>query len=112
MRRSSILKTPMASAAQARLDLFLSVNPDIALCTWVAPNGHAVIDLLRIPEHQQGLGIGRRVYELWEDTLTEDTVVELFAVDADATAFWRAMGFDGPFNGVMSKRITRLAMAA
>ena len=49
---------------------------------------------------------------MWEATLPDGLPVELFSVDADAGAFWRSLGFEGEDNGVMVKRVTRVAMAA
>lgn len=94
------------------LDAFLMFNPDVALATWITGAGTAIVDLLRIPEDRRRRGLGSRVYLMWEDTLPEGMEVELFAVDADASAFWRSLGFAGEDNSVMRKRIGRMAMAA
>jgi len=94
------------------LRIFLAFNPDISLATWVAGPDRAIVDLLRVPERLRRRGIGSRVYRMWESTLHEGTTVELFAVDADASAFWRSLGFEGAGNALMTKRVTSMALAA
>ena len=93
------------------LRTFLEMHPEIALATWIGAE-RAIVDLLRIPEHLRRRGVGSRVYRMWEDTLPEGMTVELFAVDADASAFWRSLGFEGEDNSVMAKRVARMAIAA
>lgn len=93
------------------LTTFLLMNPEIALATWVSGD-RALVDLLRIPERHRRCGLGSRVYRMWEATLPDGMTVELFAVDMDASAFWRSLGFEGEDNGVMTKRVRRMAMAA
>jgi N-acetylglutamate synthase-like GNAT family acetyltransferase len=95
------------------LRTYLAMNPGIALATWVSAD-RALVDLLRIPERSRRRGLGSRIYRMWEATLPDGMLVELFAVDMDATAFWRSLGFEGEDNGVMVKRVsrTRMAMAA
>lgn len=95
------------------LRTYLAMNPGIALATWVMED-RAVVDLLRIPDRSRRRGLGGRVYRMWEATLPDGMLVELFAVDMEASAFWRSLGFEGEDNGVMVKRVarTRMSMAA
>lgn len=90
--------------ADMALRTFLNTYPEVAFAKWVRGDV-AVVDLLRVPEHQRRQGIGSIVYLLWERTLTEGMRVELFAVDEDATAFWRSLGFEGRENDVMHKTV-------
>lgn len=110
---SSYVRQPTAGGRAGYLFAsYMAHNPDIAFATWVAGPDRAVVDLLRVPDRLQRRGIGSKVYRLWEDTLPEGMSIELFAVDADASAFWRTLGFVGPDNCVMKKTVQRLAMAA
>lgn len=78
--------------ADLALRTFLSINSGVALETWTRANV-AVIDLLRVPQSRRRQGLGTRVYQLWEATLRQGMRVELFAVDAEAVAFWTTLGF-------------------
>lgn len=112
MSNVSILKMSNQSHAQHMLANYLDLNPDVIFLTSMNNKGHAVIDLLKIPQRLRRQGIGTLVYQLWENTLPEGTTIYLFAVDDDASAFWRAQGFDGENNSVMTKVVeqsTRLA---
>lgn len=85
------------------LDLLLSLNPGVVLETWTFQEGHAVVDLIRVPPELRRRGIGSMVYLAWERTLPEAATVELHAVDQAAEAFWTSLGFARSSSGRMVK---------
>lgn len=96
-----------------RLETLLLVNPGIRFAAWRLPDGQATIDFLSIPERHRRTGLGTMVYQVWENTLPQGTRIELYAVDADASRFWRSLGFTGEDNGPMAKLAgERMRMAA
>lgn len=82
-----------------------SIYPDLVLETWTAPSGTEIVDLIRVPEGMRRKGFGTMIYRAWERTLAPGTRIELFAVDLDASAFWRTLGFDGEDNSKMGKTV-------
>jgi len=89
---------------------FLTMHPGVVLEAW-SDGDRAVVDLLSVPEWRRREGLGSMAYALWERTLADGMIVHLFCVDERAAAFWRTMGFGGPDNGVMIKRVARHARA-
>lgn len=83
------------------------MHPGLVLETWITVSGTAVVDLIRVPENLRRRGLGSRLYAAWEGTLEDGARVELFAVDADASAFWRSLGFSGDDNALMTKTVCR-----
>lgn len=85
------------------LAALLWLHPDVALATWTSSPGRAIVDLLRIPEDRRRQGLGTLIYHAWEARLDDHIVVELFAVDACAKAFWSSLGFTDMGDGGMVK---------
>lgn len=75
-------------------------------------DGRAIVDLLYVPEAQRRRRIGTRIYLMWEASLPPGTEVHLFAIDAEASSFWRTLGFAGEDNSQMSKTVAAIALAA
>lgn len=94
------------SRCTTSLDTLLWLHPGVALATWTGTPGRAIVDLLRVPEDCRRQGIGTMIYRSWERRLSRDTVVELFAVDAAARAFWSTLGFADIGDGGMAKTLT------
>jgi GNAT superfamily N-acetyltransferase len=91
------------SRATTSFEALLWLYPDVALATWTGTPGRAIVDLLRVPEHRRRQGVGTMIYRSWERRLVPGTVVELFAVDAVARAFWSSLGFADIGDGGMEK---------
>lgn len=95
------------------VETLLAMYPGIRFSACHLQDGHAMVDLLSIPLHLRRRGLASAIYRAWESTLPDGMTVSLFAIDADASAFWRTLGFCGRDNDVMTKHIVReMALAA